>query len=96
MSASALISSTGPRALPPCGTALPPCWPRAYMLDCPAEKLSVSVHFPCGDVQGLQQLVRERPDNPVEFLAHYLLQHGAAAKAAEPPPAPAEGAVPAS
>ena len=24
-------------------------------------------------MQGLQALVKERPDNPVEFLAHYLL-----------------------
>ena len=39
--------------------------------------------------QGMTQLVRERPDNPVEFLAHYLLQHAAAAKA---PPAQAEPA----
>ena len=31
--------------------------------------------------QGMTQLVRERPDNPVEFLAHYLLQHASAAKA---------------
>lgn len=26
-------------------------------------------------MQGLQALCKERPDNPVEFLAHYLLQH---------------------
>ncbi|KAK9845264.1 hypothetical protein WJX81_001592 [Elliptochloris bilobata] len=53
-------------------------------------------------MQGLQQLVRERPDNPVEFLAHYLLQHASAAKAepakaeaakAEAPAPPAEPAV---
>jgi len=57
--------------------------------------------------QGLQQLVKERPDKPVEFLAHYLLQRSAQADAppAEPakagaaaaaPAPPAEGAVPAS
>ncbi len=26
-------------------------------------------------MQGLQALCKERPANPVEFLAHYLLQH---------------------
>lgn len=26
-------------------------------------------------MQGLQVLCKERPENPVEFLAHYLLQH---------------------
>ena len=42
--------------------------------------------------QGMTQLVRERPDNPVEFLAHYLLQHAAAAKAAPAQVEPAEAA----
>lgn len=42
--------------------------------------------------QGMTQLVRERPDNPVEFLAHYLLQHAAAAKAAPAKAEPANAA----
>jgi hypothetical protein len=37
-------------------------------------------------MQGLQALCKERPDNPVEFLAHYLLQHNP-----QKPGAPAAG-----
>jgi protein dpy-30 len=27
-------------------------------------------------MQGMQALCKERPDNPVEYLANFLLQHG--------------------
>jgi hypothetical protein len=47
-------------------------------------------------MQGLQSLCKERPDNPVEYLANYLLQNnpqkgaaGEGAAAAAPAPAPA-------
>ena len=81
---------------------------------CQDTCLQVRVARACVDAQacrslaqGLQQLVKERPDKPVEFLAHYLLQRSAQADAppAEPakagaaaaaPAPPAEGAVPAS
>ncbi len=46
-------------------------------------------------MQGMQAVVKERPENPVEFLAYYLLSHNpqkpAAAGAAT---APATGAAP--
>jgi hypothetical protein len=48
-------------------------------------------------MQGLQALCKERPENPVEYLANYLLQHnpqkpGAAAAAA--PAAARDGGAP--
>ena len=46
-------------------------------------------------MQGLQAVCKERPENPVEYLAYYLLSHNPqgvkAPPAAEaPPPAPAQ------
>lgn len=54
-------------------------------------------------MQGLQAVCKERPENPVEFLAYYLLSHnpqgakpaagaGVGAGAAPAPPSPAQPA----
>jgi protein dpy-30 len=34
-------------------------------------------------MQGMQQLVKERPEDPVEYLAAYLLKHNPKNKAPE-------------
>jgi protein dpy-30 len=43
-------------------------------------------------MQGMQALCKERPENPVEYLAYYLLSHnpqGPTSGAAAPPVPPA-------
>ncbi|KAG2492338.1 hypothetical protein HYH03_009288 [Edaphochlamys debaryana] len=42
-------------------------------------------------MQGMQALCKERPDNPVEFLAYYLLSHNPQPNT-KPPPAGAAAA----
>ncbi len=43
-------------------------------------------------MQGMQNLCKERPDNPVEYLANYLLQHNPQKPQVQPPAAPAADA----
>lgn len=45
-------------------------------------------------MQGMQALCKERPDNPVEFLAYYLLSHNPQPNT-KPLPAGAEAGAPA-
>lgn len=37
-------------------------------------------------MQGLQSVCKERPENPVEYLAYYLLQHNPQKGSTQPPP----------
>jgi protein dpy-30 len=46
-------------------------------------------------MQGLQALCKERPEDPVEYLAHYLLQHNPQKAGAAAPTTADEGAAPA-
>lgn len=43
-------------------------------------------------MSGLQALCKERPENPVEYLANYLLQHNPQKPGAAPGAAPAAAA----
>jgi len=43
-------------------------------------------------LQGMSALVRERPANPVEWLAHFLLANNPQTRAPAPAPAPAAAA----
>ena len=81
---------------------------RQYLVRSPANELCVS--FPniqpcCSQeatvvptvMQGLQAVCKERPENPVQFLAYYLLSHNPQGVTASPQAAaaaatPAEGA----
>lgn len=47
-----------------------PCVLPACLRACPQESTVVPLLM-----QGLQSLCRERPEDPVEYLANYLLQH---------------------
>ncbi len=51
-------------------------WRRALLpVDRGADAFFCAIHFACPIYTGMSSLVKERPANPVEFLAHYLLQN---------------------
>lgn len=48
---------------------------------------SYSIFFLLFHYLGMSELVKERPNNPIEYLANYLIRHDPQRVGAPPPPA---------